>query len=68
MAEGKKSEDLALAGFYEAMEKSNAAKIADEILGGLLTLTMKVLTLTMVLTIPKIGRGGRVMLTSRNLL
>jgi hypothetical protein len=61
MAEGKKSEDLALAGFYEAMEKSNAAKIADEILGGLLTLTM-------VLTIPKIGRGGRVMLTSRNLL
>jgi hypothetical protein len=52
MAEGKKSEDLALAGFYEAMEKSNAAKIADEILGGLLTLTMKVLTLTMVLTIP----------------
>jgi hypothetical protein len=35
MAEGKKSEDLALAGFYEAMEKSKAAKIVDEILAGL---------------------------------
>jgi hypothetical protein len=36
MAEGKKSEDLALAGFYEAMERSNAAKIADDILSLLL--------------------------------
>jgi hypothetical protein len=36
MAEGNKSEDLALTGFYEAMEKSNAAKIGDEILAGLL--------------------------------
>jgi hypothetical protein len=36
MAEGRKSEDLALAGFYEAMEKSNATKIADKILAGLL--------------------------------
>jgi hypothetical protein len=35
MVEGKKSEDLALSGFYEATEKSNAAKIADEILAGL---------------------------------
>jgi hypothetical protein len=35
MAEGKRSDDLALAGFYEAMEKSNAAKIADEILARL---------------------------------
>jgi hypothetical protein len=35
MAEGKKSEDLALARFYEAKEKSNAVKIADEILAGL---------------------------------
>jgi hypothetical protein len=31
-----KSEDLALAGFYVAMEKSNVAKIADEILARLL--------------------------------
>jgi hypothetical protein len=36
MAEARKSEDLALAGFYDAMEKSNAVKIADEILVGLL--------------------------------
>jgi hypothetical protein len=35
MAEGKKSEDLALARFYEAMERTNAMKIADEILVGL---------------------------------
>jgi hypothetical protein len=35
MIEGKNSEDLALAGFYEAMEKSNATKIVDEILAGL---------------------------------
>jgi hypothetical protein len=35
MAEGMKSEDLALVGFYEAMERSNAAKIDDEILGEL---------------------------------
>jgi hypothetical protein len=35
MAEGKKSEDFTLARFYEAMEKSNAMKIADEILASL---------------------------------
>jgi hypothetical protein len=35
MAEGKKSENIALAGFYEAMEKSNVVKIADKILAGL---------------------------------
>jgi hypothetical protein len=35
MPEGKKSEDLALVGFYEAMERSNAVKIADEILARL---------------------------------
>jgi hypothetical protein len=35
MAKGKKSEDLALTGFYEAMEKSNAVKIVDEILARL---------------------------------
>jgi hypothetical protein len=36
MAEGSKSEDLALARYYEAMEKSNATKITDEILARLL--------------------------------
>ena len=35
MDEDKRSEDLALAGFYEAMEKTNIEKITDEILVGL---------------------------------
>jgi hypothetical protein len=35
MAEDKRSEDPALAGFYEAMEKTNTKKITDEILAGL---------------------------------
>jgi hypothetical protein len=35
MAKGKKSEDLALARFYEAMERTNVAKIANEILARL---------------------------------
>jgi hypothetical protein len=35
MAEDKKSEDLALAGFYKAMERNNAVKITNEILAGL---------------------------------
>jgi hypothetical protein len=35
MAEEKKITDPALAGFYKAMEKTNAEKIADEILAGI---------------------------------
>jgi hypothetical protein len=35
MAEGKKSVDPALAGFYEAMGRTNVEKITDEILAGL---------------------------------
>jgi hypothetical protein len=35
MAKDKRSEDPALAGFYEAMEKSNVEKITDEILARL---------------------------------
>jgi hypothetical protein len=35
MAEGSKSEELELARFQEAMEKSNTVKIVDEILSGL---------------------------------
>jgi hypothetical protein len=35
MVEDKRSEDPALAGFYEAMERTNVEKITDEILAGL---------------------------------
>jgi hypothetical protein len=35
MAEGKKSVDPTLAGFYEAMERTNAEKITDEMLARL---------------------------------
>jgi hypothetical protein len=35
MAEDKKTIDLALAGFYEAMEKTNVEKITDKMLVGL---------------------------------
>jgi hypothetical protein len=35
MAEDKKSVDPALAGFYEAMERTNIKKIANEMLAGL---------------------------------
>jgi hypothetical protein len=35
MAEGSKSEELTFAGFLEAVEKTNTAKIVDEILAGL---------------------------------
>jgi hypothetical protein len=35
MAEDKRSEDPALAGFYEAMERTNVEKITDAILAGL---------------------------------
>jgi hypothetical protein len=35
MAKDKRSEDLALAGFYEDMERTNTKKITSEILVGL---------------------------------
>jgi hypothetical protein len=35
MTEGSKNEELAFAGFLEAMEKTNTAKIVDVILAGL---------------------------------
>jgi hypothetical protein len=35
MVEDKRSEDPTLAGFYEAMERTNVEKITDEILAGL---------------------------------
>jgi hypothetical protein len=34
MAEEKKTVDSALAGFYEAMERTNVEKITDEMLAG----------------------------------
>jgi hypothetical protein len=69
MAEGKKSEDLTLAGFYEAMERSNAT-IADEILAGLLddSEDSEDFDFDVVLMMPKIDRGDRVTLTSRSRL
>jgi hypothetical protein len=36
MAEDKKTVDPTLAGFYEALEKTNVEKITDEMLGGLI--------------------------------
>jgi hypothetical protein len=35
MADEKKVIDLTLSGFYEAMEKTNAEKIANEMLAGI---------------------------------
>jgi hypothetical protein len=35
MSEDKKSADLALAGFYKAMERTNVEKITNEMLAGL---------------------------------
>jgi hypothetical protein len=35
MAEDKKSVDPTLAGFYEAMDRTNVEKITDEMLAGL---------------------------------
>jgi hypothetical protein len=35
MADEKKVVDLVLAGFYEALEKTNAEKIANEMLAGI---------------------------------
>jgi hypothetical protein len=35
MAKDKRGDDVALAGFYESMEKTNVEKISDEILAGL---------------------------------
>jgi hypothetical protein len=35
MAKGKRSEDPALAGFYEAMDRTTVEKITNEIVAGL---------------------------------
>jgi hypothetical protein len=65
MAEGSKSEELALAAFHEAIEKSNTAKIVDDILVGLPTIPMIARTSIsrVILMMPKSGRGNKAMLT-----
>jgi hypothetical protein len=64
------SEDPALAGFYEAMERANVGKITDEILAGLSedSRDNKILMLTVVMMMPKIGRGSRVTWSLENRL
>jgi hypothetical protein len=56
MAEGSKSEELALVGFHEAMEKSNTMKI------------MRILISRVMLMIPKSDPRNQVMLTLGNQL
>jgi hypothetical protein len=64
MAEEKKNVDPALAGFYEAIERTSVEKIIGEMLAGLSgdssdneSLMLRVRT-----KMPKIGHGGQVML------
>jgi hypothetical protein len=70
MAECKKSEDLALAGFYKAMERSNVAKIADKILARLSddSEDSEDFDFDSSADEPKIGHGVQVMLTSEGRL
>jgi hypothetical protein len=68
MAEDKRSEDPALVGFYKAMKRTNVEKITDEILAGCLKIleTRRILMLAVVMIMPKIDRGGRVMWSLEN--
>jgi hypothetical protein len=68
MAEDKKSVDLALAGFYEAMERTNINKITDEMQLGYLEIpaTMRASMLKVRTKVPNIGCGGQAMLFSGN--
>jgi hypothetical protein len=62
MAEDKRSEDPALAWFYEAMERTNVEKITNEILAHCLKILVIARTwiLRVIMMMSKIGRGGRV--------
>jgi hypothetical protein len=51
MAEEKKVVDLALAGFYEAIEKTNTEKITSEMIAEVLTWRVKT-------KMQRIGLGG----------
>jgi hypothetical protein len=67
MVEDKRSEDPALAGFYEAMEWTNVEKITDEILASLSSdLSFSEDFYTEKTMMPKIVHGGQVMLCSEN--
>jgi hypothetical protein len=69
MAEGKKNVDPALAGFYEAMERTKIEKITNEILAGYLVIEaiVKALILRVRMRMPKIGRGDLATLFSGSL-
>jgi hypothetical protein len=67
MAEEKKVVDPTLAGFYEAMEKTNTEKITNEMLVGLSEDSSgdsKIFDLESGTKMPKIGPGGRVIPSS----
>jgi hypothetical protein len=68
MAEEKKVVDPALAGFYEAMEKTNTEKITMKCWLGYLRIPaiVKVLIWKVETKILKIGPGGRVIPSSEN--
>jgi hypothetical protein len=60
--------DTALAGFYEAMEKTNTEKITNEILAGCLRILMIVITLMWKarMKMSKIGPGDQVIPSSES--
>jgi hypothetical protein len=68
MVEEKKVVDPALAGFYEAMEKTNIEKITNEMLAGCLRILAiaKVLIWKVETKMPKISPGGRVIPSSES--
>jgi hypothetical protein len=68
MAEDKKSADPTLAGFYDAMERTNVEKITNEMLAGYLVIqaTVKTLMLRGRMKMSKIGRGDQTTLFLEN--
>jgi hypothetical protein len=68
MAKDKKSMEPGLVGFYEAMERTNVEKIADEMLAGLSegSSDSKDFDVESDTMTQKTGRGGQVMLYLEN--
>jgi hypothetical protein len=71
MAGEEKATDPALSEFYEAMERTNAEKIAHETLVGIsegsrLLVIVKTLMQKVKMRVPKIGPGGQVMSSSES--
>jgi hypothetical protein len=64
MAKDKKITDPTMAGFYEAIEKTNTEKITNEMLAGLSwdSSDSDILMWRVEMKMPKIGRGGRAIL------